>query len=191
VEDGIDTQPQALLFGRHFLVLLGLAAVLAAIVTRRPWGTQLCFALYGALHALAVAVSLRPPRPLPSTLRFIVIASILSVSSVVLGLLGSRFLGLLPALVGPPLLLTLCAAFGAASYCALIKSFWLIDLSLRAIGIIALGCVAATWISLRSDVLPKSADGLWLALPWWFAFSAGLYCNVLALRGKIPPHGCS
>ncbi len=75
------------------------------------------------------------------------------------------------------LLLAVSSGFGTASYTALLKAFWVDDFSLRAMATMVLCCVSVTLIAARIDVLPKSPDGLWLALPWWFTCSAVLYCH--------------
>ncbi len=183
---------QRLFYGRHFAVLACLAVVLAAASRWRPLGTVDSFGLYGALHALAVVVSLRRPGPLIRKLAFIIIASALSVFCVVLGFHGRYLIGALPGSVGPLLLLAMSSGFGTASYAALVKAFWIDDLSLRAMATMVLCCVSATLIAARIGGLPKSPDGLWLALPWWFAFSAVLRCFDPALRrdmrtGVRPP----
>jgi hypothetical protein len=165
------------LIGRHFGVLACMAAALILFGRWRSMGPLAAFAVYGALHALAIVVSLRNPQPLSRKLRFIAFAAALAVVSTALGLRGSTFLGALSGLVGPPLLLAVSAGFGAASYGMLLKAFWFDDLSPRTIALIVLGCVAATTLALETDVVPKTADGLWLALPWWFAFSLGLWCH--------------
>jgi hypothetical protein len=181
----VDTPSQRFLFGRHFALLFIMAAVLAAVMPSRPLGIKASFALYGALHALALVLGLRGPRHGLRALSFVGIASMLCAVTVELGLAANRLAGLLTISIAPRWTLALCAAFGAATYGAVINGFWRSRLSWPAVGMIAAICAAAVSISVRINMMPKTADGLWIALPWWFAFSTGFYCDELVAR-KIP-----
>ena len=57
------------LIGRHFGVLACMAAALILFGRWRSMGPLAAFAVYGALHALAIVVSLRNPQPLSRKLR--------------------------------------------------------------------------------------------------------------------------
>jgi hypothetical protein len=166
----------ALYYGRHFMLIGGIAAVLAATSSWRPsQGAAVSCGLYGALHASTLAVSLRAPQPLRRKLLFVAIAASLSMLSVTMGLYGGRFIGTLPGMVGPYVLLALVSGFGAASYAVLVRRFWIADLPLRALVSITLGCVLVTLAVLMSGIPLKTVGSLWFAVFWWFAFSAGLW----------------
>ncbi len=83
-----------LYYARHFGLLACLAAVLAA--TRR-WnpaiGVVATFGIYGALHASTLVVTLRARPRAGRGLRFVAIASSLSVLSAALGVCAGQFVG--------------------------------------------------------------------------------------------------
>jgi hypothetical protein len=165
-----------LYYVRHFVLLGCLAVVLAATSPWRPSpGAVASFGLYGALHSSTLVVSLRTPQSFRRKLLFIAIATCLSMLSVILSLYGSRYIGMLPNMVGPFLLLALSSGLGAASYAVLIREFWIADLSRRALISITLGCVSVALMVLTAAILLKAVGGLWFAVCWWFAFSAGLW----------------
>jgi len=165
-----------LYYARHFALLACLAALLAA--TRR-WnpaiGVVAAFGIYGALHAAALAVTLRARPPAGRRLWFVVIASSLSMLSVALGL-GARFIGGSMGMAQTALLLSLSSGIGAASYASLIRRFFGAHLAPSAFARIVLGCIAATLVVLVSGIYLKGA-GLWVAVSWWFAVSLGLWVH--------------
>lgn len=166
----------ALRYARHFLLLACIAAVLAASSPwRPPLGAVASFGLYGVLHSSTVVLSLRVPQPLWQKLLFIAIAACLSMSSVMVGLYGGHFIGTLPGMVGPIILLALASGLGAASYAVLVRRFWIADLPLRGLLWITLGCVLATLVVLMAGMLLNTVGGLGFAVAWWLAFSAGLW----------------
>ena len=166
-----------LYYARHFALLACLAALLAA--TRR-WnpaiGVVAAFGIYGALHAAALAVTLRARPPAGRRLWFVVIASSLSMLSVALGLGARRFIGGSMGMAQTALLLSLSSGIGAASYASLIRRFFGAHLAPSAIARIVLGCIAATLVVLVSGIYLKGA-GLWVAVSWWFAVSLGLWVH--------------
>jgi hypothetical protein len=166
-----------LYYARHFALLACLAALLAA--TRR-WnpaiGVVAAFGIYGALHATTLAVTVRARPPAGRRLWFVVIASSLSMLSVVLGVSASRFIGGSTGMARTALLLSLSSGFGAATYASLIRRFFGAHLAPSAIATIALGCIVATLVVLVSGVYLKGA-GLWVAVSWWFALSLGLWVH--------------
>jgi len=170
------SSPSATLhYPRHFMLLAGIAAVLAAASPWRLHGPVASFGLYGALHALTVVLTLRALPSLRRRLLFIAIAASLSMLSAAVGLYGSHFIGTLPGTAGPFLLLALSSGFGAASYAVLVRRFWIAKLSRRSLVSITLGCVLATLVVLTLGILLGTIGSLWLALSWWFAFSTGLW----------------
>jgi hypothetical protein len=164
-------------YDRHFCLLACLAAVLAAT---RGWspaiGVVAAFGIYGALHASTIAFTLRARAPAGRSMRFVFIAALLSMSSVVLGLCASRFVGGSMGLPQTALLLCLSSGIGAATYATLIRRFFGAHLTLSAIVTVVLGCIAATLAVLVSGIYLKGG-GLWVAVSWWFAMSLGLWVH--------------
>jgi hypothetical protein len=164
-----------LYYARHFCLLACLAAVLAAT---RGWspaiGVVATYGIYGALHASALAVTLRARPPGGRRLRFVVIAASLSMLSVALGLCASHFIGGSMGIVQTALLLSLSSGIGAATYASLIRRFFGARLTLSAIVTVVLGCIVAALAVLVSGIYLKGG-GLWVAVSWWFAMSLGLW----------------
>jgi hypothetical protein len=162
-------------YTRHFTLLVCVAALL--IVTSR-WraspGAAYAFAIYGALHASLLAASLRDRQPLGLQILFVAIAALVCMLIARLGLYGIRVAGRLSGIAGPLLLLGVLSGVGALGYGILIRQFWIRDLSLDAFGITAFFCVLAVCAALIVGNHYQVLGGLWLAIPWWFAFSAGL-----------------
>ena len=166
-----------LYYDRHFCLLAGLAAVLAAT---RGWspaiGVVATFGIYGALHASTLAVTLRARAPAVRSLRFVVIAAALSMLSAALAVCASRFIGGSMGMAQTALLLCLSSGVGAATYATLIRRFFGAHLTLSAIVTVVLGCIAATLAALVSGIYLKGG-GLWVAVLWWFAMSLGLWVH--------------
>jgi hypothetical protein len=163
-------------YTRHFILLICVAATLAATSPWHPsYGPVASFGLYGVLHSSTIVLSLRVQQAVWRKLLFVAIAASLSMLMVMVSLYGGRFMGTLPGTVGPFLLLALSSGLGAASYAALVRRFWIADLPLRAFVSITLGCVLVTAVGLMSEILLQAVGGLWLAIAWWFAFSAGIW----------------
>jgi hypothetical protein len=161
-------------YARHFGLLTGAIALLAATGRARFGGAVASVGIYGALHACLMVLSLRAAqRPLKRVL-FILGAAVLAMSSVGLTLAAARLAVVLPRLGNPLLLLTVMSAVGASSYSCLTKGFWMPGLPTRAIACLPVVCTAAT---LAAFNLPAhtAAGRLWLVAPWWLAFSAGLW----------------
>jgi hypothetical protein len=166
-----------LYYARHFALLACLAAVLAATRGSSPAiGVVATFGIYGALHAAAVAVTLRRRPPVGRRLRFVVIGASLSMLSVVLGMCASRFMGGSMGIVQTALLLSLSSGIGAATYASLIRRFLGAHLTLSAIVTVVLGCIVATLAVLVSGIYLKGGV-LWVAVSWWFALSLGLWVH--------------
>lgn len=166
-----------LFYPRHFCLLVCLAAILAAT---RGWnpaiGVVATYGIYGALHASALAVTLRARPPARRRMRFVVIAASLSMLSVALGLCASRFIGGSVGMTQTALLLSLSSGIGAATYASLIRRFFGARLTLSAIVTVVLGCIVATLAVLASGIYLKGG-GLWVAISWWFALSLGLWVH--------------
>jgi hypothetical protein len=163
-------------YARHFTLLACIAALLAVVgpsrVSSRP---EFAFALYGALHAFAVVVSLRSIEPLWRRILFIAVAALLCTATVRLGLYGVRFAGKLPDLAGPLALLGILSAEGALAYGILIRRLLKYPLALDALAMTSLVCVLATLAAFAAATHFQVRNGLWVAVPWWFAFSACLW----------------
>ncbi len=169
---------------RHFGLLALFAAALAAFGTPAGLGIGARFALYGALHAVALVLSLGP-RATPTPGRrfaFIAIAAVLSLATARLGLFGLRELAGAGGSSGY-LVVAGCAALGALAYGVSIGAV----LANRASGgaafdrgslaARALGCAAATCAAFAVSRALHASGSLWLVLPWWFAFSGLLWCE--------------
>lgn len=131
------------------------------------------FALYGALHAAALSLSLRKRQAIWRKCLFIVFAAALSVMMVRIGVLGSK---LTPAgNIGHYSLLGLSSAVGAASYGALIHLAGMYALTIRESCVIAVACMFATLAGLFTATHVHVLGSWWLAVPWWLTFSCGLW----------------
>lgn len=163
---------ETLHYGRHFVLLAGMTAVLALSRGSLVTGVAATFGFYGVLHSTAIAVTLRNPAPLARRLIFIAMGGALSWLCATVGLYGARLIGPLPRILGPALLLAATASLGAASDGMLVRRCFAPDLSCRALAWIALGCAAATEVVLLSRLYLR-AGALAFAAFWWFAFSIG------------------
>ena len=161
---------------RHFTLLLVMAVFL---VLSSPWraapGPAAAFALYGALHASAVAVSLRARPPLGRQMLLIGMAALLSFATAILSLRAVPLVAALHGLAGP--LAVVCAAsfLGALAYGMLIRSLWVQELSIGALASTAAACVGAACAGFFAGIHLQRLGSLWLAIPWWLAFSGSLW----------------
>jgi hypothetical protein len=175
--EGTEHSMGILHYARHFGLLVCLAAVLAG--TRR-WmpaiGVVATLGIYGALHASTLVVTLRARPRAGRGLRFIAIASSLSMLSAALGVGASHFVGGSMGMARTASLLSLSSGIGAAAYAGLIRRFFAASLTLSAILTIVLGCIVATLAVLVSGVYLKGG-GLWVAVSWWLAMSLGLWVH--------------
>jgi hypothetical protein len=154
-------------FARHF----GLLAVFAGgIAATRYAGfaprIALAFAGFGALHAVALGLCLRPIPGRRRVVGFVVAAALLSATVASLGLRwGPRALLVIPA----------CAFAGAVGYGILLRCVLRYRLRPAALATTALACsiaAAATSQAIRGHA---AAGIFWLAVCWWLAFSLSLY----------------
>ena len=159
-------------YRRHFCLLIGMSAFLVVAARASPAiGLVGSFAVYGALHASMIAVTLLAPQPWWRKPAFAASSALLSGASVGLSLWLSRFSAGLPGYTRPALLLSLSAGLGAASYALALNRFFAAKLPVRSILSISLGCIVATLAILRSGIYLE-AGSLPFALAWWGAFSA-------------------
>jgi hypothetical protein len=154
-------------YPRHFALLSAFAALLLVASPWRAPGVYFEFALYGALHAAALVLNLRPRRPVWRQGTFVALAALLCTLIGRLGLYGLRF-GPLPTLASS-------AAAGAVAYGMLIRIFLAYALPAAALAKIALGCLVATLAAFIGGASYPVLGGLWLAVAWWLAFSGGLW----------------
>jgi hypothetical protein len=164
------------LYVRHFLLLAGFS-VLVAVLTRLRLLTDLsvCFAVYGALHASALVLALRPGQPLGRRAIFIVLAAGLSVLTLRIGLLTGHLSGGLPGNLAIYAVLGFSAVIGALAYGILIRLFGFYELTMGGLALIAAGCMLAALLAFFSLAHIHFLGRWWLAVLWWHAFSGGLW----------------
>jgi hypothetical protein len=169
--------PAPLRFSRHFLLLAAAVIVIVALNAANPFSEPFLpsFALYGALHAAALAVAIQASHSLPRKGLFIVLAAALNVAVLYAGIFSLEVLGKAFASLRLYIALSVCAMFGAMAYGLLIRAFWYPALRPRAIAQIAFGCAFATAGALGIENLAIPIGTWSLAAVWWFAFSLGLW----------------
>ena len=172
---------------RHFLLLACFSVVAAVTTLHIRSDPTISFALYGALHALALMVTLRERKAIWRKSLCIALAAALSVMSLRIGIWDMQFFEQLSGNAGRLVVAGLSAMIGAVSYAALIRQLGIYPLPLAAFAVIAVACVLATWVAVFTLVYFHSLGRWWLAVLWWYAFSSGLcYCdlhwNALELR---------
>jgi hypothetical protein len=161
---------------RHFL-LLGAFGVALAVISRLHLLSNLdaSFALYGALHAAALVLSLGTRRSAWGRFLFIVLAAALCVMTLHLGTWIMHRLGRLPGNIGLYTALGVAAWTGAVAYGISIRLLGMPRLKPRSLAVIGLGCVLAAYAAFL--ILGQVHFlGRWLfPVLWWFAFSGGLW----------------
>jgi hypothetical protein len=201
-------------YGLHFatLTVAGVTYWLAKDLYLPYWISSFDFfhyALMGALHAACIVISLRDHRvthPIISfpiyALCFVILATLLSAVTPILGLWGSMvwapFGDILREnhLGGYPIFLT-GSAIGASGYWLLIRLFWLKSLRRADWLRTTLLCVAATSLAglalsmfggyvrgvanLNADIISPT-----LTVAWWFAFSISLYWSESNEQANTP-----
>jgi hypothetical protein len=164
-------------YRRHFVLLactVGVLVLLAAGGWSGALGVIASFGLYGALHSAAVAMTVRAAQPPWRKLAFVAGGASLSMSTVALALVASRFIGSLLGAAKPAVLLALSSGGGAAAYAMLARLCFAADITPPAMGRLAAGCAVAALAVLASGLYLHG--GLpWFAAIWWLAFSIGLW----------------
>jgi hypothetical protein len=165
-----------LFYTRHFLLLAGFSAVVV-VLTRLRLLTDLnvCFAVYGALHASALVLALRSGQPLWRLCLFVVLAAGLSVLALRIGLVAGHLSGEFAGNIALYAVLGFAAAIGALTYGILIRLFGYLELTGGVLILIAAGCVLAALLALLSLQHAHFLGRWWLAVLWWYAFSGGLW----------------
>ncbi len=169
-------------YKRHFLLLAGVAS--ASSVTSgwtRALGPIGSGAVYGALHAAALVLTLRSAPALWLRGVFVLVAALQSAVAVSLALAVGRVSSVLLGSEHPALLLAVCAGIGALGYAMFIRAAFQITLSPAAVSSIALGCVASDLVVLSAR-LYLHGGVVWFAIVWWFALSLGLWCQEARCR---------
>lgn len=164
------------LYPRHFL-LLGCFSILLAVVTRLTLANDLSvsFALYGALHASALVITLRAPQPIGRSCLFVVVGAGLCVITLRVGMAGRHVFGTLPGNLGPYTALGFAAVTGALTYGTLIRLAGIFSMNLVSLSAISLGCMSATYLALFTAGPLHVPGPWWLTVLWWHAFSGGLW----------------
>ena len=180
---GPRAEPQ-LRYRRHVELVataaLGVAAV-RSFTSHAP--LAFAFACYGALHATAVALCLRPRPAPPRALAFAAAAALQS------GLLARLGLAAVPLLAGSDvdaaasLVIAASAFVGALGYGALVRGLLRYPLSVAPLVTIAFACTLAACAALALTRRFPEGGSTWLAILWWLAFSGGL-CVVAARRSR-------
>jgi hypothetical protein len=161
---------------RHF-VCLTCFSVLAGLTAHLPLASNvpLSLALYGGLHASALVVALRAPQPPWRMALFIGVAAAISVLTLRAGLLALQLFGSLPGNFRLYAALGFAAMLGALAYGILIRQLRMYPLSASALALISSACVAAAYVGFFTLAQGHALGRWWLAVLWWYAFSAGLW----------------
>jgi hypothetical protein len=159
---------------------LGIAAV-RSFTTHAP--VAFAFACYGALHASAVALCLRPRPALRRALGFVAAAALLSGSLARLGLAAVQLLAG-GGVDAAALLVVAASAFaGALGYGALLRWLLRYPLGVAPLVTIAFACTFAACAALALVRRFPTVCDTCLAILWWLAFSGGL-CVVAGRRSR-------
>jgi hypothetical protein len=164
-------------YARHFS-LLGAATVVLFLLSH--WdllsdSLLASFAIGGALHALSLCLALREPQSNLRKLAFIAVASVLSVFTMYVGIIGLVLFAVVPGNERLYMVLGLCSFSGAITYGSLIRLLWIRKFSPRRILGVALLCLLATSLGFFVRAYSEALGGWWLTAVWWFAFSGGLW----------------
>jgi hypothetical protein len=164
-------------YARHFGVL-GIATLLIFLLAH--WdllndSLVASFAINGALHAIALVLTLRSPQTTPRKLAFIALAAAFSVFAMYIGIAGLVMFAVLPGNERLYAVLGLCSVSGAITYGSLTRLFWMGKFSSRLILAMAIFCLLATGVAFFIRSYVDFLGGWWLAAAWWFAFSGSLW----------------
>jgi hypothetical protein len=154
-----------------------LCAIAVAVAIARPGrflpGSGSEFALYGALHACALALSIggSSARSLRRAALLIAGGAILAMATARLALYGLKATG--AHMQAGPAIIAGAAALGAFAYGMLIRS---VGAGPGPRSLLAISCACAVAVAVSLEVCRRlhSVNALWLVFPWWFAFSGGL-----------------
>jgi hypothetical protein len=167
---------QQFLYPRHFTLLTGFSVLLAVTSPLHLWSDiSISFALYGALHASALTLALRAHQAAWRKCLFIALSAGLSLMTLRVAILGGRVSESLGANLGPYALIGGSALVGAITYGLLIRLFSFYILTARALAEIAATCALASLLALFTLTHAHFLGVWWLAVLWWYAFSASLW----------------
>jgi len=164
------------LYPRHFLLLICFG-VLLAVMPRPHLSSDLdaSFALYGALHASALMLTLRARQPIWRKCLFVAVAAGLSVVTLRVGIVGRHLSEALAGNAGLYTALGFSAVTGAVIYGTLIHLFGIPVITGGSLAAISLGCMLAAFAALFTGTHFHFLGPWWLAVLWWLAFSGGLW----------------
>jgi len=164
------------LYLRHF-VCLTCFSVLVGLTAHLPLADNvpLSFALYGGLHAVALSLALRARQPLWRRVLFVGVAAAISVLTLRSGLIALQLLGNLTGNSRLYAALGFASMMGALAYGILIRQLIVYPLPASALVVISVGCVAAAYVGFFALAHGHALGRWWLAVLWWYAFSAGLW----------------
>ena len=167
---------KALFYPRHFLLLACFSLLIGVMGRLHLTGNlSVAFALYGALHAMALVLAVRSRQEIWRKCLFIGFAAALCVMTFHFGSIAREQSAALPGKVGLYSPLGLSAFIGAASYGTLIRLSGIYALTIGEFAAIAAGCVLAAYVSLFTASHFHFLGPWWFAVLWWFAFSGGLW----------------
>lgn len=165
---------------RDHFALLGLSAAAAAALAATPApvaaGPVGQFALYGALHAGSLALSLRRGTAPSAARRVLLIAAgaLLAWLTARLGLVALQTAAANSSPGGRTVILATVTGLGALLYGLSIEAILRWPLRAGSLAAIALGCAAATGVAFQVSRRLHLGGALWLVIPWWLSFSGGL-----------------
>ena len=164
-------------YARHFL-LLGVATVLIFLLGH--WellndSLIVSFAINGALHAIALAATLRATQSIWRKLAFVALAAALSIFTLYVGITGLVLFAVLPGNERLYAVLGLCSVCGAITYVSLTRLFWLGKFPSRLNLAMAIFCLLAVCLAFFVRSYLTFLGAWWIAAVWWFAVSGSLW----------------
>jgi len=159
-------------YRRHFLFLAVAVAFLAGLSQFAIYDNALfASAVNGALHAVALAASLRIAATASRRLLFVAIAAALSIMTLYVGIIALVALSILPNSQRLPAVIGIGAMTGAITYGSLVRIFW--NRAIRPRGILGLAtlCALATVGGYLLKLKFNWPGMWWLAVIWWITFS--------------------
>jgi hypothetical protein len=155
-------------------------------------GTSSELALYGALHSCTLVLSIgsSSARSMRRTVLLVAGGAMLAMLTARLGLYGLKAIGPHATPAAPAMVVAAVAALGAFAYGASIRKVLAERPGAGSLVAISLACAAVAAVSFEVCRRRHSAEALWMVVPWWFAFSGGLWCAArvapTAIRGAMP-----